>query len=500
MASQRDHGPQDPLAECVTGAECSPEASVLRRIRPFMRASRPARWRCRAGTSRRPRRAAPSPDTGCSATARPAPVRSTVRFAAGSTRTRFAGSPMASGRPCRSSTWPMAAGRTDIRSATSAQVIRPLSTMVCCTTDSAVSRPSMPMAAAAHSQSLSSCGCGAWSVATASMVPSASACAQRLDVRGGAQRRVDLVDRVVALHQVLGEDQVVRGDLGGHRVALGLGRADQLHRAGRGDVADVQPGLGVRGQQDVAGDDRLLGDRRPAGQAQDPGQLALVHLRALGQPGLLRVLRDDAVEGLHVLQRAPHQVRVGDALAVVGEDPHAGRGVGHRAELGQPLAGQAHGDRADREHVAVPGLAAQPPDLLDHAGGVGDRVGVGHGVHGGEAAEGGGPGAGVDGLGVLAARLAQVGVQVDQARQGDQAAGVDHHGPGDRAQGPGVGDDAVAQEEVLRVTAQDARVLDQVGGAHAAAPFGSVCGFCWFCWLLWPSSLPIADSLPLSSR
>ena len=33
----------------------------------------------------------------------------------------------------------------------------------------------MPMAAAPHSQSLSSCGCGAWSVATQSMVPSASA-------------------------------------------------------------------------------------------------------------------------------------------------------------------------------------------------------------------------------------------------------------------------------------------------------------------------------------
>ncbi len=31
----------------------------------------------------------------------------------------------------------------------------------------------MPMAAAAHSHSLSSVGCGAWSVATASMVPSA---------------------------------------------------------------------------------------------------------------------------------------------------------------------------------------------------------------------------------------------------------------------------------------------------------------------------------------
>ena len=45
--------------------------------------------------------------------------------------------------------------------------------MVSCTIESAVSRPSMPNAAAAHSQSLSSSGCGAWSVATMSMVPSA---------------------------------------------------------------------------------------------------------------------------------------------------------------------------------------------------------------------------------------------------------------------------------------------------------------------------------------
>ena len=73
-------------------------------------------------------------------------------------------------------------------------------------------------------------------------------------------------------------------------------------------------------------------------QAEHPGQLALVHLRALGEPRLLRVLGDDAVEGLDVLQRAAHQHRVGDAVAVVGEHPHAGGRVGHRAELGELLA------------------------------------------------------------------------------------------------------------------------------------------------------------------
>ena len=82
----------------------------------------------------------------------------------------------------------------------------------------------------------------------------------------------------------------------------------------------------------------------------------------------------------------------------------------------------------DRDDVDQAGLLPEPPDLLDDAGGVGDRVGVGHRVHGGEPAERGGPAAGLDGLGVLAAGLAQVGVQVDQAGQRDQPGGVDHLG------------------------------------------------------------------------
>ena len=175
------------------------------------------------------------------------------------------------------------------------------------------------------------------------------------------------------------------------------------------------------GEQAVAGDDRLLGDGGPAGQAEAAGELALVHLRVLGEPRLLGVLGDDAVERLHVLQRPAHHHRVAHALPVVGEDPDPGGGVGHRAELGQLLAAQPDGHRPDRVDVAVAGLAAQPPDLLDDAGGVGDRLGVGHRVHGGEAAQRGRLGAGLDGLGVLAAGLAQVGVQVDQAGQRDQA-------------------------------------------------------------------------------
>ena len=184
----------------------------------------------------------------------------------------------------------------------------------------------------------------------------------------------------------------------------------------------------------------MIASSATAGQPLQPepaGELALVHLGVLGEPRLLRVLGDDPVERLDVLQRPAHQHRVGDALAVVGEDPHPGGRVGHRTELGELLAGQADGDGTDREDVAVTGLAAEPPDLLHDAGGVGDRVGVGHRVHGGEPAERRGLGAGVDGLGVLAPRLTQVGVQVDQPGQQDRAAAVDDLGAlGRRAPAP----------------------------------------------------------------
>ena len=57
----------------------------------------------------------------------------------------------------------------------------------------------------------------------------------------------------------------------------------------------------------------------------------------------------------------------------------AGGRLVHGAQLGELLALQADGDGADGLHVAVAVLLAEPLDLLDDAGGVGDREGVGHG-------------------------------------------------------------------------------------------------------------------------
>ena len=90
------------------------------------------------------------------------------------------------------------------------------------------------------------------------------------------------------------------------------------------------------GEQAVPGDDRLLGHGGPAGQAKPPRGDPLIHLRALGERGLLGVLCDHPVEGLDVFERPPHEHGVGHAVPVVGEHPDPGGGLGHRAQLGEP--------------------------------------------------------------------------------------------------------------------------------------------------------------------
>ena len=63
---------------------------------------------------------------------------------------------------------------------------------------------------------------------------------------------------------------------------------------------------------------RLTGARLPDGR---------------GKLRILRVLRDNPVEGPDILQRSAHQASVRDAVAIVGEHPYAGPGPGHQAEL-----------------------------------------------------------------------------------------------------------------------------------------------------------------------
>ena len=111
------------------------------------------------------------------------------------------------------------------------------------------------------------------------------------------------------------------------------------------------------------------------------------------------------------------------------------------------------------QHLAQPGLAALLAHELDDRHAVLRRVGVRHRDDRGEPAERRGAAAGLDGLGLLLAGLAQVHVQVDEAGADDAAGGVEH-GVGRRRQRSGADLD-------------DAAVLDgDVAGAFAASGRG----------------------------
>jgi hypothetical protein len=168
-----------------------------------------------------------------------------------------------------------------------------------------------------------------------------------------------------------------------------------------------------------------------------------------GQPRILGVLGDDPVERAHVLQGAPHQPPIGDAVSVVGEHPDTGRRARHQPELGQLGAGQLLAHGADRDHLGRAVAAAEGPEVLGRLGRVGHRAGVGHGQHCGEAATGRRPGPGGHRLGVLTTRFPQVGVQVDQTRQRDQPAGVDALDP---CAGLGRVDEHAVTDEQVRAT------------------------------------------------
>ena len=247
-----------------------------------------------------------------------------------------------------------------------------------------------------------------------------------LDVLGTAQRRIHLVERVVGGGQLLGEEQVVRRGLGRDIHSLCLTPAQEVNRTRGREVTHVEARADVLGKQDVAGDDRLFGDGRPTGQTELAGQRRLVHLSALGKGRILAVLGDHAAEALDVFEGAAHEDGIGHALAVVGEDANLRARTGHRTEGGELLTFQALGDGTDGTYLDPVGLLAQAQHLVDDGCRVLRGRRVGHCVDSGVAADCSRTCAGEDGLGVLPAGLAQVGVDVNEAGQGDKALSVDN--------------------------------------------------------------------------
>ena len=120
--------------------------------------------------------------------------------------------------------------------------------------------------------------------------------------------------------------------------------------------------------------------------------------------------------------------------------------------------------------------ALRPRLVEDEAGDarvVVDRLGVGHRADGGEAARGGGPGAGGDRLPVLPARLPEMGVEVDESRADDEAPRLDHVGPAGGELCADLRHPAVLEDDVLRAVDPARRVDDAAAlqqHLHPSAP------------------------------
>ena len=200
-------------------------------------------------------------------------------------------------------------------------------------------------------------------------------------------------------------------------------------------------------EQDIAGHHHVLGAGGNAAQAQPHGLVALVHVAAGAEVQVFAMIDDGQVEGAGEFHSAAHHARVHHRAAIVGDGHHT-RGF-HGADGRQLFARAVFGDGADGEDVSHGKLAGAFDDVAGDGGIVVHRQRVGHAADGGEAAGGRGARAGLDGFGVLEARLAQVHVHVDEAGSYDQAGGIeDLRAARGFEIGADGGDDAVANENI----------------------------------------------------
>jgi hypothetical protein len=288
------------------------------------------------------------------------------------------------------------------------------------------------------------------------------AVAQRLHqgrpVLRSAQRRVHLVVGVGRVDVGIAQRQVMRGQLAGHAHAAGPPLANSLRARRAGHMLNVQRATGFPGQFDVAADDALLGPGRDPRQAVAARDVALVHHPALPlDQVVLRVVHQHHAQPRGLAHDLLHDRIILHRAAVVGEGDRAG--VAQRSQRRRLLTFASQGQRAR-------GQDAGQADLPPAAGHIGHgldvivrRLGVGHGHHGGEAAGGSRAGTRLDGFVILAARLAQVHVQVDEA--GDDQAARGRHDRG--ARGGALDDDAPRDCEVAH------RIFSRDGIEHAPA-------------------------------
>ena len=326
----------------------------------------------------------------------------------------------------------------------------------------------MPIGACSNGTSFSSRACGAWSVATQSMMPerSPSMSAWRSpSVRSGG---FIFMLRVEAAHRLVGEGQVVRPDLGGDPHAGRLGRRDRLHRRGARQVLDVHAPVLVAG--DLASrativDSLTLG--MPRRRARADG--ALVHRAARRERRVLLVQGEHAAAQRWYWSAWRSIPALDDRPAVVGEAERAV--VAQLAHLGQLLALSPRVIAAKKPTGMRASRAAASRSARRIGRAVDDRIGVRHRDDRAVAAGGGRARAGLEVLLVLLAGRAQVHVRVDEGRQDVRPSPSTTSAPRAPSSAAGLaelGDLALAHHDVVGGVEPGARI-EHARAAHQQA-------------------------------
>ena len=176
---------------------------------------------------------------------------------------------------------------------------------------------------------------------------------------------------------------------------------------------------------DVAHHHELLGLCGLTGDAETARPLPLVHVSAGGEGFVLAVLGERDAEPARVFEGTPHQRRVLNSAPIVREQADAERRhLGHRCEV---IAPPADRDRASNVHVAQARLLPEIEDLVDHRGAIDRGLRVRHRDNGREATECRRSRTALDRLGLFAAGLAQVRVEIHQPRRDDAPRRVERY-------------------------------------------------------------------------
>ncbi len=217
---------------------------------------------------------------------------------------------------------------------------------------------------------------------------------------------------------------MLRRALRGHPHARGLRLAHEGGRRRARHVQHVVAAAGASRELQVARDDRRFGLGRAARYPELGRPRALVHVPAADEIGVFGVLGEHrAGQRGRVLERVPHHLRIGDAVAVVGEDAHAE--VVELPERRELLTAATLRDASRGPHVAQTDRAGAIEDRLHDRGIVDRRHRVRHAHHRGASAERGGTRTGLDRLRVFAAGLPEVHLDVDEPGRDHASLGVE---------------------------------------------------------------------------